>query len=188
MHWLIVVVLASIILIPLLTLWGCYNGLVARQNKARQALSGIYVQLKRRADLIPNLVEVVKGYAQYERSTLEQITQLRRTLLATSETDALALQQVAQGMNRAFGRIFAIAEAYPDLKASQHYLKLQEELSETEDQIAAARRIYNANVTDYNVITEQFPSNVVARRYNFAPFTLFEEDAAANQVPNVSGI
>ena len=188
MLWFAIAVVAIIVLIPLLTVWSCYNGLIARRNKGRQALSGVYIQLKRRSDLIPNLVEVVKGYAKYERETLERITSLRKTLLATPDTDAVAMQQVAQGMSQAFGRIFALAEAYPDLKASQSYLKLQEELSETEDQIAAARRIYNGNVTEYNTSTEQFPSNVVARRYGFVPLNLFEEDVAANQVPDTSGI
>lgn len=186
--YLLTAVFVAAILIPTLTLWICYNGLVARRNKAHQALSGIHVQLKRRADLIPNLVEVVKGYAKYERDTLKHITSLRAKLLATPETDAVAMQAIAQSMGQAFGRIFALAEAYPDLKASAGYLKLQEELSETEDQIAAARRIYNANVTEYNTNTQVFPSNVVARRYNFVPLSLFEEDPAANSVPSASGI
>ncbi|MBI4449754.1 LemA family protein [Candidatus Uhrbacteria bacterium] len=189
MDWVPIAVLAAIVGVSLLILWCCYNGLVAGRNKARQALSGITVQLKRRADLIPNLVEVVKGYAKHERAVLERVTELRRTLLATSETDATALQRVAKDMGEALGRLVAVAEAYPDLKASASYLGLQDQLAETEDQIAAARRIYNQNVADYNTTAEQFPSVVVARMFSFVTLAFFE-DAAASQapVPSVAGV
>lgn len=189
MDWVTIAVLASIVGIPLLVLWGCYNGLVAARNRARQALSGITVQLKRRADLIPNLVEVVKGYARHERAVFERVAELRRTFLATSETDAAALQRVAKDMGDALGRLIAVAEAYPDLKANQVYVKLQEQLAETEDQIAAARRIYNANVADYNTATEQFPSVLVARMFTFASLGFFEDAAAATSAaPSVAGV
>ncbi|MDP3771734.1 MAG: LemA family protein [bacterium] len=194
MDWFTIVAWAAVILTPLLILWGCYNGLVAGRNKARQALSGIIVQLKRRADLIPNLVEVVKGYAKHERAVLERVTELRRTFLDTSvaalaKTDATALQRLDQEMASALSRLVAVAEAYPDLKASTSYVKLQEQLAETEDQIAAARRIYNANVADYNTTTEQFPAVVVARMFSFATLAFFE-DAAASQAPapSVAGV
>ncbi|MBI4434239.1 LemA family protein [Candidatus Uhrbacteria bacterium] len=194
MSWITLAVLATLVLIPLLTLWGCYNSLIALRNKARQALSGITVQLKRRADLIPNLVEVVKGYAKHERSVFERVTELRRTFLDTSvaalaKTDATTLQRMDKEMSEALSRLVAVAEAYPDLKASASYLKLQEQLAETEDQVAAARRIYNANVADYNTAAEQFPSVVVARMFSFASLAFFE-DAVANQapVPSVAGV
>lgn len=194
MDWVTITVLASIVGIPLLVLWGCYNGLVARRNKAWQALSGITVQLKRRADLIPNFVEVVKGYAKHERAVFERVTELRHTFLATSVAnlangDANALQKLDKDMGEALGRLVAVAEAYPELKANQVYLKLQEQLSETEDQIAAARRIYNANVADYNTATEQFPSVLVARMFAFAAFGFFEDAAAAaSPAPSVAGV
>lgn len=189
MNWIPYVVLASVVGIPLLVLWGCYNSLVTLRNKARQALSGITVQLKRRADLIPNLVEVVKGYAKHERAVFERVTELRRTFLATSETDAAALQRVAKDMGEALGRLVAVAEAYPDLKASANYLRLQEQLAETEDQIAAARRIYNQNVAEYNTAAEQFPSVLVARMFAFATLGFFEDAAAtASAAPSVAGV
>lgn len=190
MNWIPLAVLAAIVLVPLLTLWGCYNSLVAARNKARQALSGIAVQLKRRADLIPNLVEVVKGYAAHERGVFDRVVELRRTVLAlpTAEGDPAELQRIAGEMRTAFGRLLAVAEAYPDLKASANYQKLQEELAETEDQIAAARRIYNANVNDYNTATEQFPSNLVARMFAFVALGFFEGEAANAAVPSVAGV
>ncbi|MDO8599237.1 MAG: LemA family protein [bacterium] len=188
MNWVFIAGPACIVLAPLLVLWVCYNGLVEQRNKARQALSGIYVQLKRRADLIPNLVEVVKGYAKHERGVFDRVAKLRLTLLAATKTDAIALEQVAKEMSETLSRLVAVAEAYPDLKASANYRKLQEELAETEDQIAAARRIYNANVAEYNTTTEQFPSILVAGWFQFAPLAFFTEDAAANQVPAVAGI
>lgn len=189
MDWIPYAVIGAIVGIPLLVLWGCYNCLVTLRYKAQQALSGITVQLKRRADLIPNLVEVVKGYARHERAVFERVTELRRALLATAETDAAALQRVAKDMGEALGRLVAVAEGYPELKASANYLKLQEELSETEDQIAAARRIYNANVADYNTAAEQFPSVLVARMFAFATLGFFEDAAAAaSAAPSVAGV
>ncbi|MDO8621928.1 MAG: LemA family protein [bacterium] len=187
MDWVPIAVLSAIVGVPLLILWGCYNGLVAGRNKARQALSGITVQLKRRADLIPNLVEVVKGYAKHERSVFERVTELRRTFLNTSvaalaKTDATALQRLDKEMGVALSHLVAVAEAYPELKANANYLKLQEQLAETEDQIAASRRIYNQNVADYNTTAEQFPAVVVARMFSFVSLAFFE-DAAASQAP-----
>lgn len=194
MDWIPIVVIASFVGIPLLTLWSCYNSLVTLRYKARQALSGITVQLKRRADLIPNLVEVVKGYAKHERAVFERVTELRRTFLTTSVAalatgDSETLRKLDRDMGEALGRLVAVAEAYPDLKASQAYLKLQEQLSETEDQIAAARRIYNQNVADYNTATEQFPSVLVARMFAFTAFGFFEDAAAAaSPAPSVAGV
>jgi LemA protein len=196
MNWIVVVVLASIVFVPLLVLWGCYNGLVERRNMAQQSLSGITVQLKRRTDLIPNLVEVVRGYAQHERSLLERITHLRDLALGSSatlpktsgHTDAFSLQEVRGHQSTAVGGLIAIAESYPDLKASTNYLKLQEQLAETEDQIAAARRIYNANVADYNTVTEQFPANLVAHRFAFTRLAFFTDETATHPVPSVSGV
>ena len=190
MNWLIVAAFAGITL-PFFTLWVIFNGLVRHRNTVRQSLSGISVQLKRRADLIPNLVEVVRGYAQHEREVLQQVTQLRdlaksSAALLTNLSTAPALEHVGKSVDTVFVRLLAIAEAYPDLKASANFLELQKQLEETENQITAARRIYNSNVAGYNTATEQFPSNLVAKWSGFLPQSFFQEDAAANTVPKVA--
>ncbi len=167
MNVILLAVLGAIVFIILIVLLATYNSLVSRRNKVREGFSGIHVQLKRRADLIPNLVETVKGYAQHERTVLSQIVQLRNAFLKTKPEDRAAIAVQDGMMTDALKRIFAVVENYPDLKASQNYLKLQESLEETEDQIAAARRIYNSNVNEYNTGIQQFPANIVARKFGF---------------------
>lgn len=186
--WTTMVFVVFVVGVPVLALLVSYNGLVTRRNSARQALSGISVQLRRRADLIPNLVGVVKGYAAHESAVFKRVTELRAEFLAAADGDVAALQRAAADMRNALGRIVAVAEGYPELRASANYRKLQEELAETEDQIAAARRIYNANVATYNTATEQFPSVVVARWFEFEPLAFFADDAATHGVPAVAGV
>ena len=179
-------VLGVVVLIPLLVLWGIYNSLVAGRLKVKEAFSGIYVQLKRRADLIPNLVTAVKGYTQHERETLENLTRLRTEFLKVNPSDRSAVMEQGNMLTQAMKSVFAVSENYPNLKASENFLKLQGSLEETEEQVAAARRIYNANVNDYNTSVQQFPSNVVAGWFKFAEETFFQTDQALDEAPKVS--
>lgn len=170
-----------------LVLWGVftYNALVRRRNLVAEAWSGIEAQLKRRADLIPNLVETVKGYAQHERQALEELTRLRSA--GTAAQDVAQRAAAEQQITAAIGRVMAVAEAYPDLKASANFQSLQSDLAEIEDQIQLARRYYNGAVRDYNVMTEQVPSNLIAQWFAFTRAEYFEiEEAGDRAVPKVS--
>jgi len=155
-----------------------FNALVAAKHKVMQAWSGIDVQLKRRYDLIPKLVDTVKAYAGYEQQLLEHVVRQRNQAISVPDGHT-GEQGRAEGLLAATLRsIFALAEAYPDLKANQNYLDLQNEISETEDQIAAARRIFNSNVNELNVRINSFPSNLVAAVHRFEEAELFEIPAA----------
>ena len=177
------IVLAAL---ALLALWSVlsYNALVGSRNKVDEAWSGIEVQLKRRSDLIPNLVETVKGYAQHESGTFEAITKARAaaTAATTPEDRAKAEGQVSS----LIGRIVAISEAYPELKANQNFLELQNQLAETEDQIQMSRRYYNGAVRNLNISIQSFPDVVVARSLGFQEEPFFElesrAEAAAPQI------
>lgn len=162
-----------------------YNRLVRHKNLVEEGWSGIETQLKRRANLVPNLIETVKGYASHETDTLEEVVKLRNQ--ATTVTD-IADRGVAEGqLTAALGRLFALAEAYPDLKANENFMKLQGALSELEDQIQLARRYYNGTVRDMNILVEAFPSNIVAGRFGFVRAKFFEiEEEADRAVPKVS--
>ncbi len=153
-----------------------YNGLVKAQQKVREAWSGIDVQLKRRYDLIPNLVETVKGYAKHESKTLENVTLARSNAIATPDGQVAKQAQSENILSGALKSIFALSESYPDLKADQNFLHLQEEVAETEDQIAASRRIYNGNVTNMNVKVQSFPSKIIAGIHHFSESEFFELD------------
>lgn len=163
-----------------------YNSLVAGRLKVKESFSGIYVQLKRRADLIPNLVTAVKGYAKHERETLENLTRLRTEFLRVNPNDRSAVIEQGNMLSQALKSIFAVSENYPNLKASDNFLKLQGSLEETEDQVAAARRIYNANVNDYNTSVQQFPSNIVAGCFRFSEEPFFQTDQTLDEVPKFS--
>ena len=163
-----------------------YNGLVAKRNQVRNAWSQIDVQLKRRHDLIPNLVETVKGYLAHERGVLESVTQARSAALSAGD-DVAARAAAENQLTRALKSVFAIAEAYPELKASQNMLALQEELSTTENRIAFARQFYNDAVLAYNVACESVPTNLIARSFGFRTEPMFElDDVAERAVPKVS--
>ena len=161
-----------------------YNRLVSLRNRAKEAWSDIEVQLKRRHNLIPNLVETVKGYASHEREVLEKVTEAR-----TKAISAQTLREKGEAENmlsQTLKTLFAVAENYPDLKASSNFLELQRELRDTEDKIQAARRFYNANVRDLNIAIESFPSNIIAKLFNFQKMDLFEiEEAEEKEVPKV---
>jgi LemA protein len=165
-------------------IWGVltYNGLVRRKNLVAEAWGGIDAQLKRRADLIPNLVATVKDYAAHERETFDELARLRAAGQAQAGVSERAQTETAIGA--ALLRILAVAEAYPELKASANFQQLQTELSNTEDQIQLARRYYNGTVRNYNILIEQFPSNLIARLGKFSPAPFFQiENDSDRQAP-----
>lgn len=174
---------------------GQYNALVALRNRFKNAFAQIDVQLKRRHDLIPNLVETAKGYLQHERGTLEAVTAARTTAQSASQRaaanpgdpDAMrALGSAEAGLTGALGRLMVVAEAYPDLKANQNMMALQEELTSTENKVAFSRQAYNDSVMAYNTKREVFPTNIVAGMFNFTAAELFEiEDVAQREAPKV---
>ncbi|RTZ60823.1 MAG: LemA family protein [Gammaproteobacteria bacterium] len=173
-------------IVILIALWGVfiYNRLVRNRTRAEEAWSGIDVQLKRRRNLIPNLLETVKGYAKHEKSALEEVTRLR-----TGAENAKTVAEKAQAegaLSGALANVFAVAEAYPDLKASENFQQLQASLQEIEDQIQLSRRYYNGAVRDLNVMVDSFPSNIVANMFNFVKKEFFEmTDEAGKAVPKI---
>lgn len=173
-------------IVILLALWiiFAFNDLVKLKNRAKEAWADIDVQLKRRYDLIPNLVETVKGYAAHEKELFEKVTEAR-----TKAMGAQTLKDKGEAENVLSGTLktlFAVAENYPDLKASVNFLELQRDLSDTEDKIQAARRFYNGNVRDLNIKVESFPSNIIASSFGFGKMELFElETAAEREAPKV---
>ncbi|MGO9135826.1 MAG: LemA family protein [Methylovirgula sp.] len=169
-------------ILVLLGLWFLftYNGLVSLRQRCRQAFSDIDVQLKQRHDLIPNLVATVQGYAAHERGTLEAVVQARN---AATTAQGPAQQAAAEGaLSNALGRVFALAEAYPDLKANQNFMQLQGELSDLENKIAASRRFYNNAAAEYNATRESMPAALFAASVGFAPQEFFQVDAVEKQV------
>ncbi|MFI7548090.1 LemA family protein [Actinoplanes sp. NPDC049599] len=163
-----------------------YNGLVRQRNQVQEAWQQIDVELTRRHDLIPNLVETVKGYATHERETLDAVIQARNAATTPGASVAQQAQQEGQ-LSQSLGRLFAIAEAYPDLKANQNFLSLQNELSATEDRIAAGRRYYNANVRELNTKVESIPTNIIAGMFSFQRADYFEaENEQVRSAPQVS--
>jgi LemA protein len=173
-------------LIVLLAFWGVgmYNGLIRLRNKVEEGWRQIDVELKRRHDLIPNLVETVKGYATHERGTLEDVMKARSAAMAGGQSPAHAAE--TEGMlSQALGRLIAVAEAYPDLKANQNFLSLQAELSSTEDRIASSRRYYNALVRELNTKVETVPTNIVANLASIRRAEYFETPAVEAQAPRV---
>ncbi|UMX48155.1 MAG: LemA family protein [Candidatus Nealsonbacteria bacterium DGGOD1a] len=162
-----------------------YNGLVALKNRAKEAWADIDVQLKRRYDLIPNLMETVKGYAAHEKQVLENVTAARSAAMDAKTPEEKIEKENA--LSQTLKSLFAVAENYPDLKASANFLELQRELSDTEDKIQAARRFYNGNVRDFNIKIESFPSNIVAGIFSFKQMALFEiANQAEREAPKVS--
>jgi len=173
-------------IVVLVGLWGVatYNGLITQRNRVDEAWADIDVQLKRRVDLVPNLVETVKGYAKHEKGVLENITKLRSEILsAGSMADRAAKENM---LSDALKSVFAVAENYPDLKASTNFLELQRELTDTEDKIQAARRFYNGMVRDFNTAIQVFPQNIFADMLKFGPRELFQATAEEREVVNVS--
>jgi LemA protein len=176
----IVIVLAVVVGYLILA----YNGLVRSRNQVENAWSQIDVQLKRRIDLIPNLVETVKGYAAHERETLEAVVQARQAAIAAPDTPP-AQAQADNVLSGALRQLFALSEAYPDLKANQNFLALQEELTATEGRVAYARQFYNDSVLTYDNKLESFPTVIVAKAFSFEAKEYFEAEETARVVPTV---
>ncbi|MEX0993181.1 MAG: LemA family protein [Solirubrobacterales bacterium] len=182
-----VVLIVVIVLVALIVLYGVvtFNRLISLRNRAEEGFSDIDVQLKRRHDLIPNLVETVKGYAAHERTVFENVTAARSNAVAAHGPEAQG--QAENVLTGALRQLFAVAENYPDLKASQNFLELQNELTDTEDKIQAARRFYNMTVRDLNIKIQQFPSSVIAGMKKITEREFFEvEDPTDREVPAVS--
>ena len=181
MTWIVVAVAIAVLLgLGLVVL---YNKLVRLRNRVENAWSQVDVQLKRRYDLIPNLVETVKGYAQHERATFEEVTRAR-----TRAQEARTVEQQAEAENvltAAIGRLFAVAEAYPELRASENFQQLQSQLEETEDKIRVARQVYNDAVLTYENARETVPTNLVAGMFGFGEKPFFEVEEAAREAPRV---
>lgn len=160
-----------------------YNRLVRLRNKVATAWSGIDVQLARRADLVPNLVETVRAASLHEREVLEAVTEARSALLAARQRGPAASGAADERLEQALGRLWAVSEAYPELKASANFLQLQTELSRLEEDISFARRYYNGSVEQFNTAQEQFPTVLVARPFGFRPAEFFKAEAGARAVP-----
>lgn len=183
----VLIVVGVLVLLVVAFLWATYNGLVTLRNRVDEAWSDITVQLKRRLDLIPNLVDTVKGYAKHESGVFEEVTKARANALnAQGAKETAAAENMFEG---ALKSLFAVAEAYPDLKASQNFSELQAELTDTEDKIQASRRFYNGGVRDINTKIQLFPNNLVAGMMGFTEYDFFEleeeEMAKAEEAPAV---
>lgn len=178
------VILIILIILAILYFIVVYNGLVTAKVRISEAFSQIDVQLKRRADLIPNLVETVKGYAKHEKTVFEEVTKARSSLMSAGSAPEKA--QANNMLSASLKSLFAVAENYPDLKASQNFLELQEELADTENKIAYARQFYNTNVMDYNTMIQTFPSKSVADMFHFLPAEFFEADDSDRKPVKVS--
>jgi LemA protein len=190
-NWIILGVVALVVIYFI----SLYNKFVSLTQRTKEAWADIDVQLKRRYDLIPNLIETVKGYAAHERETLESVTQARTTATQTHiDAGAITAEQMAAmsgaeaQLSGALGKLIAIAENYPDLKANSNFAQLQSELSDTENKIQAARRFYNGNVRDLNIALESFPSNIVGNMFKFMaqPFFELPENSVEREVVKVS--
>jgi LemA protein len=178
-------IILAVIVVVVIVLIAMYNSLVSKRMRCREGWSQIDVQLKRRYDLIPNLVETVKGYAAHERETLENVIKARNAAIdASGVEDQAAAENMLTG---ALKQLFALSEAYPNLKANENFAQLQEELTSTENKIAFSRQHYNDSVGQYNETIQKFPNNTVAGMFNFKPEVFFElEEPAEREAPQVS--
>jgi len=166
------VIILGLAVVFILFLVGTYNALVLLKTRIQEALSGIDVQLKRRADLIPNLVETVKGYAKHEREVFENVTKARSALMSAGSLKEKA--EADSQLSGALKSLFAVAEAYPQLQANSNFQDLQRQLGDTEDKVAYSRQFYNSNVLDYNTKIQVFPSNLIANMFGFRSFEFFQ--------------
>ncbi|OGO50990.1 MAG: hypothetical protein A2148_03090 [Chloroflexi bacterium RBG_16_68_14] len=180
----VLAVLLGVVVLFALFMLGTYNGLIRSRMRTREAWAGIDVQLKRRASLVPNLVETVKGYAAHEKDVLENVTRARAMLEQAG--GAAQAAQADSALTSALRSLFAVAENYPQLRANENFLALQQELSDIEEKIAFARQFYNRNVMDFNTRIEVFPNVVIANIFNFAPFEFFEAEETAREDVQVS--
>ena len=179
----VLIIIGAIILLLIFYVIGVYNGLVNLRNMVKDQWAQIEVLLKRRADLIPNIVETVKGYASHEKETLENVISARNKAVSANTLES---EMQANGeLTKALGRLFALAEAYPDLKANTNFMQLQDELKNTEDKIAYARQFYNDAVLKYKNKLEMFPSNIIANMFGIKPEPFFEANEVDKEVPQV---
>jgi len=178
-------IILGVIVVLVLVIVGMYNGLITLKNRVDEALSDMDVQLKRRYDLIPNLIETVKGYAAHEQGTFDKVVAARSAAMSVSSTDVENKIKAENELSSTLKSIFALSEAYPDLKANQNFLELQRELSDTEDKIMASRRFYNGNVRDFNTKLQVFPTNVINSMLKFAAYKFYELSDSA-QRENIS--
>ena len=178
-----------LIVVVLILLWliGIFNGLIVLKNRVAEAFSDIDVQLKRRYDLIPNLINTVKGYAEHERELFEKVTEARTAAMGVPTKDVQEKAKKENALSETLKSLFAVAENYPQLKANENFLALQEELSDTENKIMSARRFYNTNVKDFNTRQETFPSNLVVEMLGFKKVEFFdlEEASTEREAPKV---
>ena len=179
MIWIIIAIIVVLVIFVITS----YNGLVKSRMQTKEAWSQIDVQLKRRNDLLPNLIETVKGYAKYEGSTLEKVAELRNQVAAA--TSPAAAMRASDELTRQVSGIFAVAESYPDLKASANFSQLQEELTNTENKIAYSRQLYNSVTSNYNVKLETFPTNVIAGMFGFRQAEFLQVPEEEKAVPKV---
>lgn len=180
--WIGIIIFAILAFIAYI--WLTYNSLITLRERIKEALSGIDVQLKRRADLIPNLLETVKGYAKHEKEVFENVTKARSMLM---KADSLPEKAQADNMlTGALKSLFAVAESYPDLKASDNFKDLQDELSDTEDKVSYSRQFYNSNVLAYNTKIQTFPAALIASQFGFKAYEFFEADNEEKKTPKVS--
>lgn len=181
--WIVLIVIGAVLLYVI----AAYNGLVSLKTRTEEAWSDITVQLKRRYDLIPNLVSAVKGYAKHEKGVFEEVTKARAEAISAKGMSSKA--EAERSLTDALKSVFAVAENYPNLKANENFLQLQGELSETENKVEASRRYYNANVRDFNIKIRSFPTNVIANMFNFKSKDLFDvaqsEKAEVEKAPKV---
>lgn len=177
-----------IVIVAVIAIWyvSAYNNLVNLRTHAEESWSQIDVQLQRRNDLIPNLLSTVKGYSKYEQKTLEKVTQLRQQMVSMPSSDHKGLMEVSDKLTGALNSFYAVAENYPDLKASTEYSKLMEELSNTENKIAYSRQLYNSVVASLNAKIQNFPANIVAKNHHFTAMDYLQVPETAKEAPKVS--
>jgi len=182
---LVTIIIIAVIVLAILYFVLAFNGAVRLRNRVDSAWSQISVQLQRRHDLIPNLLETVKGYAAHERQTLEAVTAARTGAVQAQQAGPAQQAQAENVLTGALRQLFALSESYPDLKANQNFLNLQEELTSTEDRIAYARQFYNDSVQKYNTKIQTFPTMIVAGMFNFSTREFFEAEQGSTEVPKV---
>ena len=180
-----VIVILVVVVLALLFFVFSYNGVIRLRNRVDSSWSQIGVQLERRHDLIPNLVETVKGYAAHERQTLEDVVQARNSAVQAQQAGPAQQAQAENVLTGALRQLFALSENYPDLKANQNFLNLQEELTATEDRISYARQFYNDSVQKFDTKIQTFPTNLIAGMFNFQPREYFQAEQGTTEVPKV---
>ena len=178
------IIILAVLLITLIAVISIYNKLVGLKNRRQEAWSGIDVFLKKRHDLVPNLVAAVKGYAVHEQQTFEEVTRYRSQAMQAKEQGARIASEA--GLSQALGRLLVVSESYPELKANINFLELQKQLSAIEEELSLSRRYYNGTVRENNIRIESFPSNLIANMFGFEKGTFFEIDKIEKLVPNVS--